>query len=85
MTDVQSTLAERGKTHGNFTDHAVVCQSLKRVMQASPNWATLTDVNKEALEMIVHKIARVLCGDPTHGDNFHDIAGYSVLAERECQ
>jgi hypothetical protein len=33
----------------------------------------------EALEMICHKIARVLNGDPNHHDHWHDIAGYATL------
>ena len=33
--------------------------------------------------MIQHKIARVLNGDPNYPDNWHDIAGYARLVERE--
>ena len=31
--------------------------------------------------MIVHKIARILAGDPNHADHWHDIAGYAILVE----
>ena len=33
----------------------------------------------EALDMIAHKIARILNGDPNHHDHWHDIAGYATL------
>jgi hypothetical protein len=32
--------------------------------------------------MIQHKIARILNGDPTYTDNWHDIAGYATLVEQ---
>lgn len=33
----------------------------------------------EALEMIAHKIARILNGDPDYEDSWRDIAGYATL------
>jgi hypothetical protein len=43
----------------------------------------LNPVQMEALEMIAHKIARILNGNPDHHDHWHDIAGYATLvAER---
>lgn len=85
MTDIDSTLDERGKTHGEFTEHSLTCQSLKCVMQNAPNWEELSDVNKEALDMIMHKVARILCGNPNTKDHWVDICGYATLAERECK
>jgi hypothetical protein len=35
------------------------------------------------LEMIAHKIARILSGDPNHRDHWEDIAGYAELVVRE--
>ena len=32
--------------------------------------------------MIAVKISRILTGDPSHADNWHDIAGYATLVER---
>lgn len=31
--------------------------------------------------MILHKIARIMNGDPDHIDHWHDIAGYATLIE----
>lgn len=79
MTDIAATLAERGKRYGAFTEHARITQSLKRAMAESPNWAKLDDDQIECLEMIAHKIGRILNGDPHYHDSWHDIVGYTKL------
>lgn len=79
MTDIDSILKERGSRYGEFTGHAQITQDLKRVMSSTSNWSKLTDYQKEALEMIVHKIGRILNGDPTYQDSWDDIAGYAKL------
>lgn len=80
--NTEELLKERGKVHGDFSDHARVAQNLKGMMVNSRNWAQLSSVEKEALEMIQHKIARVLSGDPTHRDHWDDIAGYAMLVSQ---
>ena len=79
---VDQTLAERGDRYGEFIDHARISQNLTGIMQATPNWDDLRSIHKEALEMIQHKIARILNGDPDYIDNWHDIAGYAILVEQ---
>lgn len=79
MTDINETLQERGKRYGEFATHAQISQSLKWVMQSYENWFQLEKDQKEALEMIAHKIARILNGDPNYDDSWHDIAGYATL------
>lgn len=80
-TGIDATLAERGSRYGDFTDHARVCQSLKHVMAQQPGWQRLSDVQKQALEVIADKQARILTGDPDYADNWHDIQGYAKLVE----
>ena len=84
MTDVNTVLAERGKRYGEFKNHAEIAQTLKSVMQTSgnANWDQLSNDQREALEMIQHKIARILNGDPNYADNWIDIAGYATLVAR---
>ena len=48
-------------------------------MLNTPNWDNLDFDQKESLEMIVHKIARILNGDPNYDDSWIDIGGYSKL------
>jgi len=43
------------------------------------DWHELDADQQEALEMIAHKIARILNGDPNYVDSWVDIAGYAKL------
>lgn len=76
---VDDILKQRGKRYGLFAEHARITQNIKRAMVDSPNWANLSDDKKESLEMVAHKIGRVLNGDPAYLDNWVDIEGYSQL------
>lgn len=73
-------LAERNKLHGDFHEHARVTQNLKAAMVDSVNWERLDAAKREALEMIQHKIGRILAGDPEYADHWDDIMGYTRLA-----
>lgn len=79
MADINETLAERGARYGKFSDHAVICQGIKRAMWSNPGWERLADDQRQALETIADKIARMLNGDPSYHDNWHDIVGYAKL------
>ena len=80
--DVQATLTERGNRYGPFTGHAKITQELKQVMLTHPGWVKLAYDQKEALDMIAHKIGRILNGDPDYADSWHDIAGYASLVDK---
>lgn len=76
---VDQTVTERGERYGKFKDGSVIMQDLKNIMRDTPNWEGLTPSQREALEMIQHKIGRILNGDPMYDDNWRDICGYSQL------
>ena len=78
-SSIEATLAERGKRYGTFADHSVIAQALKDIMRATPGWSRLAPDMREAMEMIAHKQARILNGDPTYHDSWLDIAGYAKL------
>jgi len=83
-TDVDATLGERGARYGRFEEHAVIAQDLQRVIHAAHGglgWANLADDQRQALTVICDKIARMLNGDPTYRDNWHDIVGYAKLVD----
>lgn len=82
MSEVDQILQERSKTHGEYAQHAKMAQAMKDVVRNSPNSNKLTDSQKEGLDMILHKVARVLNGDPNHKDHWDDIAGYATLVSR---
>lgn len=77
--DTAKLLAARGKTHGEYRDHARATQGIMRVLMAEKNWATLPDIMKESLHMFAHKMGRVVTGDPFIEDHWFDIEGYSRL------
>jgi hypothetical protein len=85
MTDIQTIIAERAKTHGLFSDQACLAQSLKEIMRESPTWDKMDSAQREALEMVQHKVARVLAGSPYHVDHWDDIAGYATLVANELR
>lgn len=80
--DVQGTLEQRQSTHGNFSANAACSQALKACVKEHVG-VMLTRVQLEALDNICQKMARIITGNPNHADNWHDIAGYATLAERE--
>jgi hypothetical protein len=77
--EVRDILEERAKTHGDFTYHAAVSQDLLETMIDAPNWAEINYVQREGLQMIAHKLARILVGNPNEPDHWLDIAGYATL------
>jgi len=80
---IDKVLEERGKRYGDFNGHADITQSLKAIMRGTNGWRDLTLSQKEALEMIAHKIGRILNGDPSYIDSWTDIIGYARLVEQE--
>lgn len=84
ITDTtRSLIAERGERYGKFAEGAAIMQQLKQVTHCTPGWSRLSDGQKEALDMITHKIGRMLNGDPNYDDNWKDIAGYATLVADE--
>jgi hypothetical protein len=80
--NIDNTLNERGERYGEFSEFSVICQSLKDIIRNTKGWGKLTPSQKEALEMIMHKSARILNGDPNWVDSWHDISGYASLEEK---
>lgn len=83
--DIAATLTRRGSRYGVFESHASITQRLKETMKATPNWPKLSDDQKESLEMVAHKIGRILNGDPDYDDSWVDIAGYTKLVADRLQ
>lgn len=77
--EVGNTLSARGSTHGDFSTNAQISQRFKDIV--GPYRGKLSAMQSEALDMIFHKIARILAGDPNFKDHWHDIQGYAKLVE----
>lgn len=83
----EEILAERGARYGLFMTHAHITQSLK---QTSNSFLRLRSLplaadQQEALDMIYHKIGRIINGDPDYADSWVDIAGYAKLVADRLQ
>lgn len=80
-TGLTDTLNERGSRYGVFTGHAEVTQRLKRMIgfELEARNKVLDADQQEALDMICHKIGRIINGDPNYDDSWIDIAGYAQL------
>jgi len=80
-TNIDAMLDERGKRYGSFQEHALISQQLKNVINCHccNNPHGISPDQREALEMICHKIARIINGDPDYADSWVDIAGYAKL------
>lgn len=82
--DIDALLDERGKTHGDFEAHARITQNIKAMMYGDDavDPADLNDMQREALDMIAHKLGRILAGNPNFKDHWDDIAGYARLVSQ---
>ncbi len=82
MSTIDTTLAERGARYGEFPRHASITQNIKGAMKDSPMWNRLDPDMVECLEMVAHKVGRILNGDPNYIDSWTDIIGYARLVEK---
>jgi len=76
-------LDERAKTHGDYLITAKVAQKIKAMIRNSPAYPDMSERQSESLDMIAVKLARIMCGDPSEPDHWHDIAGYALLATKK--
>jgi hypothetical protein len=96
LVQVNETLSQRGTRYGKFSDHAAITQALKSVIRGesfsvedyktvqvilAKKWIELPPNMKEALEMTMHKIGRIMNGDHNYADSWHDIVGYNKLVD----
>ncbi len=79
METIDEILAQRGSRYGTFKRHAEVAQHLKNVLFKYRCREAFDDDQVEALEMICHKLGRIINGDPDYTDSWVDIAGYAQL------
>jgi hypothetical protein len=78
---IKQILVDRGERYGPFIGHAKIAQQLKTVIKEALELRhkSLADDQQEGLEMICHKIARIVNGDSNYIDSWLDISGYAQL------
>lgn len=89
---LDSILTERGSRYGKFKGHALITQQFKQTAARfvhDTHGVTisqhLSPSQLEALDMVFHKIGRILNGDPNYADSWVDIAGYTKLVADELE
>lgn len=83
MSDIGETLKERGATHGPFGEQAALSQKLKSICRYNED--RRTDAQNESLDMICHKMSRILVGNADFADHWFDIEGYAELIVKEIK
>ena len=81
MSSLDATLAERQARYGQFDEFGRLAQGIKDVLRSGRSWPECSPAQREALEMIAHKMARIVNGDPDHVDSWTDAAGYARRIE----
>ncbi len=76
-------LQQRQQTHGDFQTQAHVSQAMKTAVRKTIQWDGLPPTKREAIEMILTKISRMVCGDHTEPDHTLDIKGYAELIQED--
>lgn len=83
LTKTDDLLSERARTHGSWERTAQLSQSLKGVIdQAQLPARTLSKGQREAIDMILLKVSRIVCGNPNEPDHWDDCAGYAMLGKK---
>lgn len=72
-------LKTRAKTHGDYREVAHTSQTLKNLWRAHDGFERLSEAQRESLDMIAVKVARILNGNAAEPDHWLDIAGYATL------
>lgn len=86
-TDVDAVLDSRAKDYGKFIEGAEIMQMLKRLVHnyIEDRGTPLAFDQREALDMIIHKVGRIINGNPDKVDHWVDIAGYATLVADRLQ
>lgn len=84
---VNTILQERALQYGTFVSLAKTAQEFKSVLyrELGARNKRLADDQSESLDMIFHKIARIINGNADHVDSWADIAGYATLVAERLQ
>lgn len=77
LFDIKKVLDERGSQYGDFRTQGFIAQRLKEIARDTHGFDRMEDYQREAIDMILHKISRLLNGNPNHLDSWVDIEGYA--------
>lgn len=73
--ELNETLKQRGNEYGDMREMAFTAQTLKSMLTHDG----MTNVQKECMDVICTKLARIVHGNSDNRDSWLDIAGYAQL------
>lgn len=82
-SEIDEVIRQRRTKHGDFRDDAGRAQLLKQAMRNSKNFSTMSSVQRESIDNICTKLARIVSGNPDEIDHWLDIIGYATLAKND--
>lgn len=85
MADIKATLLDRGAVYGNFHEQAKIIENILYAINQGAKGKCFEADQKAALEMIAHKIARIVNGNADYADSWLDIAGYALLVANRLE
>lgn len=74
--EVTNVVIARDSSYGGFSGIAETCQAMKDLARKCPSWQSLNSSEKEGIDMILHKITRILYSPKKIRDSWVDIGGY---------
>ena len=78
-----TTTPNRDHQHGGMEAVGELSQNIKLQLRLGRNWTRLSHGHREALDMMAHKLARILSGaDPHDPQHWEDVAGYAQAVMR---
>ena len=77
--NIKKVLKQREEVHGDYVAHSLLSQKLKDSVRLHEGFASLSYNQKESIDMILHKISRVVNSRVDEIDNWVDICGYAQL------
>lgn len=81
-TGTRDLLNERKSTHGDWDEGAAITVTVMNRLRQGSKWEDLTPGMQESIHMIIHKIHRIVTGNPHVKDHWDDIQGYAALVSR---
>lgn len=76
---LETTLNDRDARYGGFDEFSETCQKIKSIIYNSPGYEKMNPLQKESMDMVAHKLTRIIMGDPNYLDSWQDLAGYAQL------
>lgn len=82
--EINDILEQRKQTHGDFKKVAILDAELFSTFNTY-HYSSLSNEKYCAIKMILHKIARIGCGNAEFIDHWKDIVGYATLVINELE